>query len=248
MNLNIPASNIVTHASPDETVDDLGSVHMWLFNLDKTSGLRTAEGGIFSAEELLRTRRLKNQVDRQRFLNRCFYVRQVLGTLTAAGPKHLRFTRGPHGKPRLVVERSSGNPRLRGLRFSISHSENILLMAVAFYRQIGIDIEVVHPELDIRALLFLLSPRYGMNRFGPSPSPFGIASFYHLWTQYEALAKASGRGITQPFQKGTTDSSRWNLYSFRFRYDHKDVAGGLAIDNLVESSNNIQREERNSAA
>ncbi len=235
MDLHLPYPKFITHTSPSDQVREFGSIHLWLMNLDENPLMLPDTGRICSPEERRRARRLRSDVERRRFINRCIYLRFILGLLTSSLPGHLKFTRNPWGKPHLVVDRS-GDRRLRGLRFSISHSENIFALAVAFGHRIGVDIEVIHPEPDIQSLLLLLARSSGIHRFGPAPYPFGIASFYLLWTQNEALGKATGRGIVDPRSPAETDDARWGVYSFRFETDQKDIVGALAVESGIDFS------------
>src|SRR5206468_2895027 len=105
-----------------------------------------------SASELARAERLKSRLARRRFVARCAFVRHVLGDLAGVPPAALEFRDGPHGKPRLAFPGDANGERVAALDFNLSHSENVLALAVAFGGEVGIDVEVVQPGVDVLAV------------------------------------------------------------------------------------------------
>ncbi|MFJ3214689.1 4'-phosphopantetheinyl transferase family protein [Kitasatospora sp. NPDC086801] len=111
-------------------------------------------------------------------------TRIVLGEHLGRPPAGLRFSRGPWGKP--AVE---GAP---GLHFSLSHSGEIALLALAS-RPVGVDVELARADLDTTRLAGRFFPpdeRELVARDGPD-------AFTRLWTRKEACVKASGGRLTQ---------------------------------------------------
>jgi 4'-phosphopantetheinyl transferase len=93
-----------------------------------------------------------------------------------------------HGKPTLA---DAGD-----IAFNISHSGDYVLVAVGFAQAIGVDVEQWRPDLDI--------PGVGAQVFTPAelelicaaPDVDRIARFFRQWTFKEAVAKASGLGLS----------------------------------------------------
>ncbi|MFJ2865088.1 4'-phosphopantetheinyl transferase family protein [Kitasatospora sp. NPDC087314] len=111
-------------------------------------------------------------------------TRIVLGERLGRPPAALSFTRGPWGKPE--VEGAAG------LYFSLSHSGEIALLALAS-RPVGVDVELARADLDIDRLA---------GRFFPPEERRLVArdghdAFTRLWTRKEACVKASGGRLTQ---------------------------------------------------
>lgn len=158
--------DLEVHLSEETPVRTAGKVHVWLLDLDKAefgpSGLST-----LTPEELSRAMRLKDALLRRRAISRFVLVRRVLAGVTGTMPGSITFARGPRGKPD-IAPTASHESRL--VRFNLSHSENILAIAVASQREVGVDIEVVEEGKE-------------------------APSFYREWTEREAAAKLSGAGI-----------------------------------------------------
>ncbi len=126
---------LALHRSPDEPVRGLGSVHVWLFDLD--AGGQAPARSLLSADETHRAERMKGRVQSRRMLSRFSLSRQVLANLTGVDPEDVAYAYGVCGKPR--ISSASG----RGVGFNISHSENVMVMAVGFGLDVGVDVEVV---------------------------------------------------------------------------------------------------------
>lgn len=122
---------------------------------------------------------------RRSVIGRCL-VRCILETSTGTAGAEWLFTEDHRGKP--YASHRSGNP---GPAISISHSKN-LIAAASGMAAIGIDVE--HHRLN--------RPLVEMARFGFGPREqveieHTPAKFYRTWTLREAMAKATGEGITQ---------------------------------------------------
>lgn len=133
---------------------------------------------ILSDAELEKSSRFLNRKDAERYIACRHSLRHILSGFILHSPASIQFG-------------TSGNkkPAVDGIEFNISHSGNLILIAVS-QTAVGIDIELVVPDFDYNLLLdssFSARERLGIN------SPFG---FYELWTRKEALLKASGEGLT----------------------------------------------------
>jgi 4'-phosphopantetheinyl transferase len=81
------------------------------------------------------------------------------------------------------------------LRFSVSRSEGVAVIALSKFRDVGVDIEAVRrvPEADDIAALCFAPPEYDSYRaLCEEEKPEG---FLIRWTRMEAIAKALGCGL-----------------------------------------------------
>jgi len=235
------ATEFVVHSSPSVIVRDFQRPHVWICDLDADPVVAcsppvawfpdhsaTSGRSLLSASELARAERLKSLLERRRFLARCAFVRHVLGNLTGVAPAALEFHEGTHGKPRLACS-VAANGRPAALGFNLSHSDNVLALAVAFGREVGIDVEVVQPGVDVLAIAdahFTAEESAWLRALRASECSL---AFYRLWTRKEALAKADGRGIgSLPAVESRADS-QWQLHSFAFKLGEKQIVGALAL-------------------
>ena len=132
---------------------------------------------------------------------------------------------------------ASNQPILKGsdLKFSISHSGNIVVCAVARANAIGVDVEKIKPvKLDLMKFYF--------NReswFEIINAPDVYAEFYRHWTMREAAIKAAGFGIDQMelsemFPEDHTIQVRNEIYYCRMLPVRYDYTVCLASDKEIE--------------
>lgn len=123
-------------------------------------------------------------------------LRVLLGRYLGCPAAEVALESGACGKPRLAP----GGPL--DLRFNLSHSGDVALIAVRLGSEVGIDIEEMRPGVDGAAIareVFSASERAALQPPGAS----GVnAEFFRAWARREALAKATGRGIAAPASPG----------------------------------------------
>ena len=222
-------THFLVHDLPDEPVLDLNRPHIWFCNLDENQELKVDWHSILSRDELALAARLKNSLERRRFVNRSVFVRKVLGNLAGIAPEKVEYCLGPKGKPKLVNSIGINGEHMTRLNFNISHTENILALAVAFNKEVGIDLEVINPSLDFFAIAkihFTPDDLYLLRSLQQSKALLG---FYRLWTCKEALAKMHGSGITSWSAVESGTDSQCILYSFELNLDQKEIVGALVV-------------------
>src|ERR1051325_1028999 len=219
----------VVHGSTREPVDDFERAHVWFSDLDAVRQLDFSARSVLSTSELARAERIKHPLARQGFVARCTFVRHVLGNLVGVAPETMEFREGAHGKPELVTPDHVADDPLGTLSFNLSHSENILALAVAFGRDVGVDLEVVNSKVDVLAVAEANFAAEELNWLSGLPPAERVLVFYRLWTLKEAMAKATGQGIAQP-PAATTGSPLMQLHSFQFKLGENEIIGGLALE------------------
>jgi 4'-phosphopantetheinyl transferase len=128
---------------------------------------------------------------RRQFVFGRAWLRQLLGLCLALEPAALEFGRQAHGKPRLTLP-----VRDTGLRFNLSHSGQKAAVVLARGREVGVDIELIHPLHDWGHLTErIFSPRE-LGELHALPQPQQLTAFYNGWTRKEAWLKATGDGLT----------------------------------------------------
>ncbi len=222
-------SELVVHNCLDEKVNDLNSTHLWFCDLDQQ--FSPAWLSLLSTSERGRADRLKTPQERQRFAVRCAFTRHLLGAITNQPPESLQFSNGVCGKPQLAGPASGSWGDTEGLpHFNLSHCENVLGMAVAFGREVGIDLEVVKTDIDPLALAAVHFSREDYELLWALPANVRSHRFYRLWTRREALAKMEGNGIVEQRDVGPAAIAVWKMQSFEFALDKELVAGAVALE------------------
>lgn len=134
--------------------------------------------------EAERAARFVNDTLRRRYLRSHAALRAILGTYTAAP---LEFAEGEHGKPYLAADRD--------LRFNLSHSEELALMAVSREAEIGVDVERFRPLPECMAIAERFFPPGEAAALADVPAAGREVEFFRRWTRIEAKLKARGIGL-----------------------------------------------------
>ena len=115
----------------------------------------------------------------------------LLGHYLAARPESIQFSTQGNNKPRLASIHSRAD-----LRFNVSHSGSLALVAVTVGNEIGVDVEhlrdVSHVE-QIAGRYFHTDEIAAIRSAEPTDR---TATFLRCWTAKEAVLKALGIGIT----------------------------------------------------
>jgi len=73
------------------------------------------------------------------------------------------------------------------LRFNLSHSGDVTLVAVARDSEVGVDVERIRPVIEMHSIA-----RRWLGRDDIADEP----EFYRVWTRHEAMVKALGVGLS----------------------------------------------------
>ena len=169
-------------------------VQVWHASLDVDNSRLGALAASLSEDELARAARFHFTQDRQRWIASRGLLRTVLGHMLETPPQDFRFERGPFGKPYL---------RASPLSFNLSHTQNRVLIAAAWEREVGVDIEQTRSDfspLELASQVFSLAEQRFLHSLSPPEQHQG---FLRLWTAKEAYIKACGDGLSFPLDRLT---------------------------------------------
>lgn len=249
-----------TSISPAALAED--EVHLWSLSLNVEEEVVRRFERCLSGEERRRIARLRfAELRRSRALSRGL-LRHLLAAYVGLPAERLRLRDGPFGKPELtrVAERPPGDGSTvertsdegvfeaaseANIGFNVSHSGDLMLIAVAPIDRVGVDVEQIRPMDQAKRI----AERY----FCPSewasirdaPPGRTTETFLKAWTRKEAVAKAMGEGIvrllgrlevtTAPdeparllsIEGDTSRAARWSL----FQLDPAEgYTGALAVE------------------
>ncbi|MBT2332545.1 4'-phosphopantetheinyl transferase superfamily protein [Variovorax paradoxus] len=145
---------------------------------------------VLSDEERERAARLQFAADRRRYVAAHVALRHALAEQTGERAEALRFTRSAFGKPSL-----SGWPRVR---FSLSHSQALGLIAIGGRGPLGVDVEQLRQVPDALELAEQNFTRCEYEALAALPAVERHRAFLTCWTRKEACLKAIGLGLIVP--------------------------------------------------
>lgn len=173
---------------------DRGVIDVWWCALTSSAESLAAKLAMLTAPELARAARFRREVDRVAYVVVRATLRARLGACLGLAPAAVPLTETARGKP---VLRGAG-PRWE---CNVSHSGGIGLVAVAWDRAVGIDVEAHRASIAVRDLgQAFLSPREHA-ALDLAPADERREWFFTVWTRKEAFLKAIGQGLSFPLEK-----------------------------------------------
>ncbi len=168
-------------------------IHLWPIHLDQLDNQASEFANLLSQAEAARAFRYHFVRDRQFFTASRALLRILLAKYLGVKPDSIQFSYGEGGKPRLK------NPS--SVRFNISHSGSMALLAFTQESEIGVDIEQIRTLdnlCDIAEQFFcaeecreLISLSHELRE----------RAFFQCWTRKESYMKAIGEGFRTPLDQ-----------------------------------------------
>ncbi len=172
-------------------------IHVWLaFHASDPHPARREEyGALLSAPEREREARLRFDEDKFRFRVTRAMTRRVLAGYLGIDPTECGFENNPHGRPALVARGGEA------LSFNLSHTRDLIVLAVTRGRDIGVDVERIHGRRRTADLARRYFADFESDRVVNAPEPTRDDLFFQYWTLKESYIKARGLGLAIPLGK-----------------------------------------------
>lgn len=212
-----------------------GKVHVWRIGLEQQDDLLERFRGTLEPEELDRASRFRFERLQRHFVVSRGFLRNVLARYMEVRPQDLRFVYNDYGKPSLAGQQS--------LRFNMSHSHEVALVAVARDAALGVDVEYIRADFASEEIAKRFFSRREVETLTSLPREEIVAAFFRCWTRKEAYIKAIGKGLSQqldrfdvtlaPYepaallQADAEDTSSWSLSDIDVGSDY---ASALAVE------------------
>jgi 4'-phosphopantetheinyl transferase len=148
-----------------------------------------------SEDEIARADRFYFEKDRDRFIVARGTLRAILGRYLKRSPHELRFRYSAYGKPSLDDDDGAW------LRFNVSHSHELGLIAVTCGREVGVDIEWIRPDVATEQIAERFFSTHEVAALRALPADRQTEAFFNCWTRKEAYIKARGEGLSFPLDK-----------------------------------------------
>lgn len=175
---------------PDLILSD-GVVHLWTAGSEDFPA--DTEGLLESLPEADRRRAdgIRAEKRRRQFVHGRILLRSLLDRYLGSDAGQMALDILPHGKP--VACAAAG----AGVHFNLSHSGELVALAFSGAGPVGLDVETVRavPQATSIARGFFTDNERAWLESMPDESSRSQA-FLSLWTCKEAVAKATGRGIS----------------------------------------------------
>ena len=168
---------------------------------------------LLGSEETERAQRIVRAGARTLWARSRGLLRALLGRYLEHDPRQLRFEVGAHGKPKLAYDGPAAHdgraphdgrtphdgPAGPDLRFNLSHSGPLVLIAVSARHEVGVDVEHARARGDAGADELALAARlFGAaqaRRLGELDRDRRAAELLRAWAMHEATLKCLGTGL-----------------------------------------------------
>ncbi|KQX30088.1 4'-phosphopantetheinyl transferase family protein [Variovorax sp. Root434] len=194
---------------------DSRQVHLWHLYVPEQDDPAHEEGmALLTPEEREKHGRFHFARDRRRYLMTRWLIRSLLSRYAPIAPRDWRFETNAYGRPRIA----NALPQAQRLRFNISHSASLIVVALTVEREVGVDVEHTAraAPLEVAQQFFSAHEAQALQQL---PAELQPSRFWDLWTLKESYIKARGMGLSLPLDR----------FSFGFEGAH-EVAIGFEDD------------------
>jgi 4'-phosphopantetheinyl transferase len=223
---------------PSEPAIWPNEVHVWRARLDTPWSWTFDEA--LSLDDRARADRFRFDSDRRRFCVARASLRLILARYLKTKPGRLQIETGDYGKPMFADHKAS-----QGLRFNLSHSHQLALIAITRDREVGVDVEYMRSDFVTEEVAGHFFSRAEVEQFRAVPADLKMQSFFNCWTRKEAYIKARGEGLYCPLDQfdvslmpgapakllnSKIDSGEVTRWSFQELLPEPDYAATLAVE------------------
>ena len=216
-------------------------VDLWRATLARSNREVALLERLLDPGEVARANAFRSDRNRQRFIVSRATLRRLLARYTGDRPERVTFADSARGKPEISPGNQGESPR-----FNLSHSDDVMLCAIAD-RKVGVDLEGTkhHDDMDRVARHFFSSEESA--RFFEMTGADRSEFFFRTWVRKEAFVKATGEGLSRDTTSFTiqmppctgivvhfADGSKHFDNSFRV-YDLPDIGENFAAVALENS-------------
>jgi 4'-phosphopantetheinyl transferase len=161
-------------------------VRVWIVPVDLPPEAAARCLEVLDDGERARAAAFLSERDRQQFAVAHGALRILAARELRETPSALRWDRGPYGKPALAAPWS-------GLSTGLSHSADLVAVAIAAGRAVGVDIQCLAPGPNVVALSARFYPPAEAAHVADGRDEAARADrFTRLWCRKEAVVKAAG--------------------------------------------------------
>ncbi len=180
------------------TLFNKDQVDIWTIKLVQPENVINALYWKLSEEERNQFVRFRYSQERKRFIICHGAVRQIMASYIGKPSYRIKIEANQNGKP--VIWKKEGGVEIQ---FNYSHSEDLAVCAVTPTRNVGVDIEFIHPFVNVEELV-KSNFSFEENKFFEAvDSRQKLNMFFTFWCRKEAFIKAIGRGLSYPLNEFT---------------------------------------------
>lgn len=196
-------------------------IHLWIARDEciRDSELLNSYHKILSIKETKQQKSFRFDKHRHQYLITRALQRSVLSYYVndEIRPEAWTFCENSYGKPYI------GNVEFKNtLSFNLSHTENMIVLAVTSGRDVGVDVEWSGRDTEILELADISFSTQERDQLFSLPFELQADRFFDLWTLKEAYIKACGMGLSIPLGQFSFEFSKPEGINISFDKDRND--------------------------
>ena len=168
-------------------------VHLLWAHLSRFYGEINYLTSFLDEKECLQANRFRFKQDQMRYVLSHGILRMILARYLGSLPNRIELESRKRGKPVLLIPKGSD-----GLSFNLSHSHELMAVAISPVYDVGVDVEHIRYSPEFKSIArsyFHPDETLFLNRM---PEHRKLNGFFQVWTQKEAVVKATGMGLYCP--------------------------------------------------
>lgn len=165
-------------------------IHLWLGRPVITSDSVQLYETCLSTGERERAKQFVQAIDHDFYIIGRGILRRLLGFYLRQDPAGLILKTNHQGKPYLDDDGAEAS-----LRFNVSHSQGMVVLAFSRATELGVDLEYIHRERDFLEIATRYLPAEEAAILHAIPEKEKKQRFYQFWVKKEALLKLAGEGV-----------------------------------------------------
>ncbi|MDO9271139.1 MAG: 4'-phosphopantetheinyl transferase superfamily protein [Methylobacter sp.] len=163
------------------------TIQIWHGNIAADNAHYQNYWRVLDAAEQAHAEKIKNDLLHRRYVEVHGRLRNILAQTLNQPPEQINIKKTEHGKPYLAD--------MPELVFNLSHSASVMVIALGWNCQLGVDIECCKPRTSLAGLVDKCFAEEEIAYWHKLPEAQKTPEFYRFWTRKEAFVKATGRGI-----------------------------------------------------
>lgn len=203
--------------APDGPTLGAEEVHVWRASLNLAPVRLRELFSVLAPDEVTKAARFHFPKDRNHFVAARGILRSLLGSYLHTDPARLHFSYNSYGKP--AIEAAGGEHEIK---FNVSHSNGIALLAFIRGREVGVDVEYVRADFACAEVAERFFSPSEVSALRALYAGDFTEAFFNCWTRKEAFIKALGEGLSCP------------LASFSVSLAPREPAALLSVEGRAE--------------
>jgi len=171
-------------------------IHIWRESLESDETNIRALESLLSQNEIKRANRFLPGKLKYHYIAARGGLRRIISHYAGIRPENVKFRYNSQGKPELIQD----DPK-NTICFNLSHTDDLVLYAIALNRPVGIDVEKIDRDIDLSGIARRFFSKNEYNAITSLREDRQLEAFYRCWTRKESYIKGKGSGIPMLLDK-----------------------------------------------